>query len=109
MITEACRHAPPQTGQIAQSRHDWPNRVRGPRNIGDPVFRAGGVFDVGEQCYASAGLREPALEFTNYARLAHAPLAGQQHMVAFLYPVLQDAELRFSVEEVGTAHPAAGG
>ena len=91
----------------AQPRHDWPHRVGCASDVGDYVLWAGRVLDVGEQRNPSIGLLEPAPEFLDDAGLSHAPLAGQQYVVAVANALLQDPKFSAAVEEIIAAHPAA--
>jgi hypothetical protein len=70
-----------------------------PCDVGNHVLRAGRVLYVGGEHYPSAGPREPPSELSRNARLAHAPLSGQQHMIAVSNALLQDAEFGVSVEK----------
>ena len=52
---------------------------------------------------------EPAPEFLDDAGLSHAPLPGQQHVVAVADLLFQYPQLAIAIEKVAAAYPTAGG
>ena len=52
-------------------------------DVRDYILGAGRALDIGEEKYPALSL-ELAAEFSNDTGLSHAPLPGQQHMVAIL-------------------------
>ena len=82
--------------------------MRGLRDLCDRVLRAGCALDIGEEEDPAVPL-EPSTELPDDAGLAHAPLAGQQDVIAIPDEVSQYPQFGLAIEEVVAAHPAAGG
>ena len=72
-------------GEARQDRACWLERSC---EAGDHVPLAGCPFDIGEEEDPSLRLQPPA-ELSGDARLAHAPLSGQQHVIAVADPRFQ--------------------
>ena len=76
--------------------------------VGDHVLRAGRALDIGEEKDPSVGL-EPPPKLSSDAGLPHPALSRQQDVVAGANPCIQNPQLRFAIDEVVTAYPAASG
>ena len=90
-----------------KTKRDVANRMHGPCDICDCVFRAGRSLDVGEEEDPTFSLK-PLPELSGNTSLPHAPLSGQQHVVAVADPRLQYPQLALAIEKVVAAYPAAG-
>ena len=75
--------------------------------VGDNVLRAGRVFDIREKERPSLGLKSVP-EFLGDAGLSHAPLSGEQDVVAAANPRFEHLQLGFAVEKIIASHPTAG-
>ena len=96
----------PASQGVDETRFERANRVRRFCNVGDYILRAGRAFDICKEEYPSFGF-QPAAEFMGNTGLAHAPLTGQQYVVALADSRFQYLQLGFVVEKVGAIHPAS--
>ena len=71
-----------------KARRDRADGMHGPCYIRDCVFRAGRSLDIGEEEDPTFGLKPPP-ELLGNTGLSHAPLSGQQYVVAVADPRLQ--------------------
>ena len=75
-------------------------------DIRDGILRAGSPLDIGEEEDPTRGL-EPSPKLSGNTGLSHAPLSGQQYVVAVPDPPFQYLQLGIAIEKVVAAYPAA--
>ena len=91
-----------------ETRRDRANRMYRPRDIRDRILRAVCSFNIGEEVDPAFGL-EPPPEFLDNTGLSHAPLSGQQNVIAVSDLRFQYLQLAITIEKVAAAYPTAGG
>ena len=93
------------TGESLRYRTD---RMGGLSDTRHGILRTGRALHVGEEKCPVFGLKS-ASKLSDDACLSHAPLAGQEYVIAIFNQPFQDSQIRFAVEEVVTAYPATRG